>query len=77
VSTEREPASRDLERAVTSVVACIAIGTCGSLGEVWVLNVRHFMSYGNWLGGFAVGFSGPVIGIVVGVLSLAWRGKRQ
>jgi hypothetical protein len=77
VSTEREPGSRDLDRAVTSVIACAVIGGLGGIGEVAVLNARHLMSASNVLGSIAIGFAAPVIGLVVGVLSLAWRGRRQ
>lgn len=77
MSAEPEPASRDLSRAMASVTACVIIGSVGGLGEVAALIARHLMSASNVFEPVAIGFAGPVAGLVVGVLSLTGRGKRQ
>ncbi len=77
MSTEPGPASRDLDRAFTSVIACAILGALSAFGEVAALLARHLMSPSNVLGQVAIGLAGPVAGLVIGVLSLASGGKKR
>ncbi len=77
MSTGPEPASRDLDRAFTSVIACAILGALSAFGEVAALLARHLMSTSNVFGPIAIGFAGPVAGLVVGVLSLPAAGRKR